>query len=85
MAGEQGIFRKPHPRRGAVAEPLFRHEGRAELAPAGDREMAGGLAIDHDGAGVFRRPLAGEGGKQLVLAVAGDAGNPQDFAALQFQ
>ena len=36
--------------RGAVrvAEPLLRHEGRAEAAPLGDRQRARRRAVDHD-------------------------------------
>src|SRR5438552_1189098 len=60
MPGEQRILRKLHARRGAVAEPLFGNESRAELAALRDREMAGCKAFDHDCAGILRQTLAGQ-------------------------
>src|SRR5258707_1029921 len=63
VAGEQGVFRQPHPWRGAVAEALFRHEGGAEFSSRGNREMSGGLAVDHDGAGIFCETLARQRGE----------------------
>ena len=85
MSGQKRVLGQLHPRRGAVAEPLLGHERRAQLAALGDRQMAGGDAFDHDRAGILRQPLAGKRRKQFVLAVAGDAGDAQDFAALQFE
>ena len=35
-------------------------------------------------AGIGATPLAGQRGEQLVLAVAGDAGDAEDLAALHF-
>ena len=85
VAGEQRIFRQLHARRGAVAEPLFRNEGGAELAPLGDRHEPGRLAVDDDIAFGRREPLAGQRREQFVLAVAGDAGDAEDFAALDLE
>lgn len=85
VPGQQRVLRQLHARRGAVAEPFLRDEGRAQLAALGDREVAGGDAFYHDGAGVVRQALAGERGEQLVLAVAGDAGDAEDLAALQLE
>ena len=85
VSGQQRVLRQPHARRGAVAEPLLRHEGRAKLAPLRDRKMPGGDAFDHDGAGILRQPLARQRGEEFVLAVAGDAGDAQDFTTLQFE
>ena len=85
MAGEQRVLRQLHARRGAVAEPLFRHEGGAELAALGDREVAGGVAVDDDVAVARRETLAGQRREQFVLAVAGDAGDAEDFAALDLE
>ena len=48
---------------------------------AGLSKVAGGMAIDDHRTGVLRPPLAGEGGEQLILSVAGDTGNAQDFTA----
>ena len=50
MAGEQRVLGQFHPRRGAVAEPLLRHEGGAHAPALGDVEEAGRLAVDDDGA-----------------------------------
>ena len=55
------------------------------LRRCGDRKMAGGDAVDHHRAGVLRQPLAGKGREQLVLSVAGDAGDAQDFTTLEFE
>ena len=69
-------------RHGAVAEPLLRHEGGAEPAPRGDAAPAATGAVDADRIGVARRSaLAGQRVEQLVLAVAGDAGDADDLAA----
>ena len=43
------------------------------------------MPVDHDRAGILRQPFAGQRGEQLVLAVAGDAGDAEDFAALQLE
>ena len=62
--------------RGAVAmtEPLLRHEGRAEPAALGDRQLPGGLRRRSTIAAVVGgEPLARQRGEQLVLPVAGDA------------
>ena len=48
VAGEQRVFRQFHARRGAVAEPLLRHESGAQPAALGDRQLAGGVAVDDD-------------------------------------
>ena len=85
VAGQQRILRQLHARRGAVAEPLLGHEGRAEPAPFGDREMPDGLAVDDDVAGIGRQPLARQRREQLVLAVAGDAGDAEDLAAADLE
>ena len=37
VARQEQVFRQLHARCGAMAEPLLRHEGRAEQAAAGDR------------------------------------------------
>ena len=73
--------------RGAVPWPSRSSGTKAapSLRRCGDREVAGGDAVDDDGAGVLRQALAGERGEQLVLAVAGDAGDAEDFAALQLE
>ena len=76
---------KLHARRGAVAEPLLRHEGRAEPPPLGDRQMPDRFAVDDDVAGVRRRAFAGQRGEQFVLAVAGDAGDAENLAALDLE
>ena len=69
-----------------MAEPLFRHEGGAELAAAAviERWPAAWPSID-DVAGVRRSALAGQRGEQFVLAVAGDAGDAEDFAAFDLE
>ena len=85
VAGQQRVFGQFHARRGAVAQPLFRHECRAKLAALGDRQMSGRVALDDDGAGVLRQSLPRKCCEQLVLAVAGDAGDAQDFTTLQLQ
>ena len=68
-----------------MAEPLFGHEGSAELASLGDREVAGSDTFDDDRTGILRQPLAGQCGKEFVLAVTGDAGDAEDLAALQLE
>ena len=62
-----------------MAEPLLRHEGRAEQAAAGDVEAPGVLAADADRAGLGLHRLAGYGFEELALAVAGDAGDADDL------
>ena len=73
--------------RGAVPWPSRSsgNERRAKLAALGDREVAGGDAFDHDRAGILCQPFAGKRGEQFVLAVAGDAGDAEDFAALELE
>ncbi len=66
-----------------MAESLFGHEGRAELASLGDGQMSGTLAIDDDGRGIGQPPLTGENGEQFVLAIAGNAGDAENLATLQ--
>jgi hypothetical protein len=85
VAGEQGVFRQLHARRGAVAEALFRHEGGAQPPPAADREMTGGTAVDDDVVGVRRALFAGQRGKEFILAVAGHTGDTDDLAAADLQ
>ena len=85
MTGQQRVLGKLHARRGAVAEPLLGNEGRAKLAPLGDRKVPGGLPVDHDRAGILRQPFSRQRGEKLVLAVAGDAGDAQDFATLELE
>ena len=85
VAGEQRVLRQLHARRGAVAEPLLRHEGRAQPPPLGDRQMPDrcrrrSMIV----VGIGRRSLARQRGEQFVLAVAGDAGDAEDLAALHF-
>ena len=75
---------KLHARRGAVAEPFLGHEGRAKAAPLGDRD-AGRLAVDDNGAALGASRSPDNAAKQFVLAVAGDAGDAQDLAALHFE
>ena len=43
------------------------------------------MSVDHDRAGVLRQPLARERREEFVLAVAGDAGDAQDFATPEFE
>ena len=43
------------------------------------------MPFDHDRAGILRQPFAGQRGEQLVLPVAGDAGDAEDFAALKLE
>ncbi len=50
-----------------------------------DREVSGREALDHDGAGVLRQPLTRQRREQLVLPIAGDAGDAQDFTAFEFE
>ena len=85
MAGQQRVLGKPHARRGAVAEPLLGNEGRAKLAPLRDRKVPRGLPVDDDGAGILRQPFSRQSGEKFVLAVAGDAGDAQDFATLELE
>ena len=47
--------------------------------------MPGGLPVDDDGAGILRQPLARQRGEKFVLAVAGDAGDAEDFATLELE
>ena len=64
-----------------MAVALLRHEGTAQRAaarPAPCRPT--GLAVDADHLRARRRRLAGERRHQLVLAVAGDAGDAEDLA-----
>ena len=43
------------------------------------------MAVDDDVAVMRREPLAGQRGEQFVLAVAGDAGDAEDLAALHLE
>ncbi len=69
--------------RGAVPWPS-RSSG-TKAAPSRRRSvtdmMAGRLAVDHDIAVRRRQPFAGQRREQFVLAVAGDAGDAENFAA----
>src|SRR5713226_4515019 len=85
VAREQRIFRKLHARRGAVTQAFFGHESRAKLASLRDGKMSGGLTVDHHRAGVPGHPLARKRREKLILSVAGDAGDAQDFATFQLE
>ena len=82
VARQHGVLRQAHLGRRRVAVALLRHEGRAAPAPRRDAEPPDGGAVDADQAsGRAAAALAGEGGEELRLAVAGDAGDAQDLAA----
>ena len=68
-------------RRRRVAEPFLRHEGGAEPAPRLDAEAADGPPSMRMASCRSAQALAGQGGEELALAVAGDAGDAEDFAA----
>src|SRR5207302_6970180 len=85
VARQQGILRKLHAWRGGVTEAFFGHESRAELAPLRDGKVSGGLTVDQHRARVLRQPFARKCCEKLVLSVAGDAGDAQDFATFQLE
>ena len=85
MAADQRVLREPEARRGRVAEPLLRHEGRAEPPPLGDREPAHIGLVDLDHVGIARQRLARQRREQLVLPVAGDAREAEDLAGRKLE
>ncbi len=85
MTCQQGILGKFHARRGAVTQSFFGHESGAKLAALRDGKMSRGNSVDHHRAGVLRQPLSRQRCEQLILAVAGDAGDAQDFTTFQFK
>src|SRR5688572_21968757 len=85
VAGQQRVLRKLHARRSAMAKPLLGNEGRPKLAPLRDRKVPRGMPVDDNCAGVLCQPFSRQGGKKLVLTVAGNAGDAQDFATLELE
>src|SRR5439155_13614621 len=85
VAGQPRVLRKLHARCRAVAKPLLGNEGRPKLAPLRDRKMPRGMAVYDDCAGVLCQPFSRQSGKKLVLTVAGDTGDAQDFATLELE
>ena len=82
VAGEHHVLRQAEAGHGAVADALLRHEGRAEPAAGVDAAPADRLAVDQRSCRrAATRALAGERGEELLLAVAGDAGDADDLAA----
>ena len=81
VRGQHDIFRQREIGRRGVAVALFGHERRAERAPARDADVADRLAVDADRLGPARDQLAREIGEEFGLAVAGDAGDADHFAA----
>ena len=78
---DQRILAEAMGRSSGVAEAFLRHEGCAEPPPrldAGDAPH--GAAADPDRFRWLRKALAGEDGEEFALAVAGDAGDADDFA-----
>ena len=82
VAREHDVLRQAEGRGGGMAVALLRHEGGAAPPPRVDAEAPDGDAVD---AGPCRARgasgLAGQGGEQLRLPVAGDAGDADDLAA----
>ena len=85
MQREQRILGELHARGAAVAEPFLRHERGAHAAASIDVEQARGIAVDDDVAFAARQPLARQRGEQLVLTVAGDAGDAENLAAADLE
>ena len=69
----------------AVAKPLLGNESRPKPAALRDRKVPRGMPVDDDCAGVLCQPFSRQGGKKLVLTVAGDTGDAQDFATLELE
>src|SRR6202008_3903953 len=80
VTAEEGVLRQAHVAHGAVPVALLRHEGGGQGAPLTRPEMADRLAVDLDHLRSRSQGLAGEGGHELVLAVAGDAADAEDLA-----
>src|SRR5690606_38581962 len=80
VAREQGVLREAVIGHGAMAEPLLRHEGRAEPPPLGHAEVADGPAVDGDNIGPMGEALAGKSREKLALTVPGNAGDAEDLA-----
>ena len=78
--GQHGVVGEREVRHGGVAVALLGHGAEAEAAAGAGAEVADRLAVEADRGGVADRGLAGEREQQLVLAVAGDAGDAEDLA-----
>ncbi len=83
MARQHDVLRKAEARHGAVADPLLRHEGGAEAAAVVDAAAAHRLRRRSTIIASLRdEPLAGDGVEELLLAVAGDARDPDHLAGI---
>ena len=86
MAGQHDVLGQRESRNGAMTQPLLGHKGGAQLAALGHAEPAGGLAVRCMTASArLVLALARDGIEELGLAVAGNAGDGDDFAAVHLQ
>ena len=80
VARQQGVVRQAHRRHRAAAQPLLGHEVQALAAPPARRLSRDVAAEQADRARRGTRVFAREHRHQLLLAVAGDAGDADDLA-----
>src|SRR3954470_24670517 len=85
VSGQQGIFGKLHAWRGAMAQSFFRDESRAKLASLRNGKMSRGLTLDHHRSGVLNWPLSRKRCEKLILSVAGNASDAQDFTTFKLE
>ena len=64
-----------HVRRGAMANPLFRHERCAQSPPLVHAEPSRPNAVNQDGFVAWCRPFSGYQIEQFPLSIAGHAGD----------
>ncbi len=82
---DERILAEPMGWRRRVAEAFLRHEGGAEPAPRLDAETADGRPPMRMASVSLGKALAGEDREEFALAVAGDAGDADDFAGAHRQ
>ena len=80
MRGQKRVVGKRHTRHRRMPVPFLGNKSDAVLAAAG-RPVAGDVpAVDRDHILAGAGPFACQRFHQLVLAIAGDTGNPQHLA-----
>ena len=84
---EQGVIRQAQFRHGAVAQAFGGDERQAALATRVGAQMGHRFAAEADRCAlVAGQPFfTAEQGQQFVLAIAGDPGDADDFAAAHFK
>ncbi len=84
MSGEQSVVGERHRRDHAPPETILGNHGKTQAAPRRRIQVARLAPVDSNARGLRtrKRLLAAEASQQLLLPVAGNSGNTDDFTAV---